>query len=564
MWVFHRVTGAKSTASLGRRLYSVQRMDDSVDSAHYGVCQSSEEWLRLLESFVDHAGDAILITDAGRMDPPGPQIVYVNRAFTRLTGYSSEEVIGKTPRILHGRQTQRTVLDQIRTALLKGEPVHTELINYRKDGGEFWADLDIVPIKDDGGRITHWAASTRDVTDRKRTEQRLWQASTMETVGRMASGVAHDFNNLLTVISGYAQMLLGALSPEDPSREDAEEIAKAAERATALTRRLLAFSRHQVSQPQPLALNTVVSSMSKLLRRMIGDDVELVTILRPDLGRVKTDHSQMEQVLMNLVANARDAMPGGGRITIETGNVELQEEYARTHIGVAPGDYVMLCVSDTGQGMDHETKVRVFEPFFTTKDAGRGTGLGLSTVYGIIKQNGGDVDVLSELGKGTTIRIYLPRYRETAAEKELVEPVRRPLEGTETVLLVEDEASVRRLLRELLRKQGYTVLEAHDGREALRIGAEHHGAINLLLTDIVMPQMSGGELVQRLRSLRPEVKVLYISGYADNVSLNKETLDPGKDFLQKPFTPDTLLRKLRDLLQLVDSPAQPSPKPRER
>jgi two-component system cell cycle sensor histidine kinase/response regulator CckA len=384
-----------------------------------------------------------------------------------------------------------------------------------------------------------------------RTQEQLTQARKMEAVGRLAGGIAHDFNNLLTVMIGRSQLLLRRLGAQDPVRRDIELMEQTADRAADLTRQLLAFSRKQVLQPTVLDLNAVVANMAEMLRRLIGEDIALVTALDPALGHVKADLGQIEQIVMNLAANARDAMSKGGRLTLETANAELDVAYARHHVDVRPGPHVMLAVSDTGIGMTPETQAQIFEPFFTTKGPGVGTGLGLATVYGIVKQSGGHIWVYSEPGRGTTFKIYLPRVQEavdpSAARPGLPESAR----GYETILLVEDELAVRELARDVLRAHGYTVLEARHGREALRISERHSGPIHLMLTDVVMPEMSGQELANRLAALRPTMPVVYMSGYTDAAVVHHGVLDPGTIFLQKPFTPDALARKIRQVLNPV-------------
>jgi signal transduction histidine kinase/ActR/RegA family two-component response regulator len=391
------------------------------------------------------------------------------------------------------------------------------------------------------------------------TQDQLTQARKLEAVGRLAGGVAHDFNNLLTIMIGRSQLLLRRVGAQDAVRPEIELIEQAAEQAADLTRQLLAFSRKQVLQPTVLDLTSLVLRMGEMLRRLIGEDITLATVLDPALGSVKADPSQIEQVIINLAANARDAMPDGGRLTIETANVDLDAAYAGRHVGVRPGPHVMLAVSDTGIGMDPETQAHIFEPFFTTKGPGLGTGLGLATVHGVVKQSGGNIWIYSEPGRGTTFKIYLPRVEE-AVEAAL--PDSGPVElaqGHETILLVEDEDGVRTLARDVLRAQGYAVLEAHDGREALRLSAHHPGAIHLLLTDVVMPFMSGRELAGRLAPSRPGMPVIYMSGYTDNAVVHHGVLDPNTLFVQKPFTPDGLLRKVREVLDAASSLAVTTP-----
>jgi len=390
----------------------------------------------------------------------------------------------------------------------------------------------------------------RSLEELERTQDQLVQAQKMEAIGRLAGGVAHDFNNLLTAIIGYSEFLLASFDHGDPRRKDVEEIKKAADRAAALTRQLLAFSRKQVLQLQVLDLNAIISNMEKMLRRLIGEDIELVTVLDPALGRVKADPGQIEQVLMNLAVNARDAMPQGGKLTIETMNAYLDEDYARRHVDVQPGPHVMLAVSDTGVGMDAGTQAHLFEPFFTTKQVGQGTGLGLSTVYGIVKQSNGHIWVYSEPGHGTTFKIYLPMVEEVVELAEERTPVAAISQtGVEAVLLVEDNDDVRDLARRVLLQHGYSVLEARDGEEALLICERHEGPVHLLVTDVVMPGgLSGRQLAERLAALYPGMKVLYMSGYTDNAIVHHGVLEPGMAFLQKPFSPDVLVCKVREVL----------------
>jgi nitrogen-specific signal transduction histidine kinase len=394
-----------------------------------------------------------------------------------------------------------------------------------------------------------------DITKRKRTEQemaglqeQLRQSQKMEAVGKLAGGIAHDFNNLLTIIKGYSQLPLIELKEGDLLKRNFVEIQKASDRATELIRQLLAFSRRQILEMKVLDLNMIIRDLEKMLNRVIGEDIELITFLAEDLGNVKIDKGQMEQVIMNIAVNAREAMPSGGKLTIETANVELDEEYARNHADVTPGHYVMLSVSDTGVGMTQEVKEHVFEPFFTTKETGKGTGLGLSTVYGIIKQSEGNIWVYSEPGKGTTFKIYLPRVDEPP--EKIVEKV-KSLDlprGSETVLVVEDDEEVRKLAVQVLKNQGYKVLEASQGVEAFLICDEHKGSIHLLLADVVMPKMSGRELADRVAELRPGIKVLYMSGYTDNAIVHHGVLEKGVNYIQKPFTVEGLAWKVREVL----------------
>jgi CheY-like chemotaxis protein len=370
----------------------------------------------------------------------------------------------------------------------------------------------------------------------------------MEAVGRLAGGIAHDFNNLLTIISGYTELAMTRPHLPGEARSDIERIENAAGRAAGLVRQLLAFSRKQVLQPKILDLNQIVLNLDTLLRRLMDERIEMVTHVSENLGRVKADPAQIEQVIMNLVVNARDAMPDGGRLVLETSNVELDSDYAVDHVSVKPGRYVMLAVSDNGVGMDQQTVAHIFEPFFTTKESGRGTGLGLSTVYGIVKQSGGYIWVYSEPAKGSTFKVYLPRVEETAEETPAGPATLRAQRGTETVLLVEDEEALRELIQTVLTEQGYDVLPSLDPQHAEQIADRFDGEIHLLLTDVVMPGMSGRELAGRVSARRPEIRVLYMSGYTDNVISSGGMLERGLAFLQKPFSPATLVRKLREVL----------------
>jgi PAS domain S-box-containing protein len=395
-----------------------------------------------------------------------------------------------------------------------------------------------------GGRFVGQQGVLTDLTQQHEIEEQLRMSQKMEAIGRLAGGVAHDFNNLLMVILSYTDFAMDALGEEDPVRADIDEARKASMRAVGLTRQLLAFSRKQVLRPEVLDLNTLVGGLEKMLRRLLGEDVDLAFAPGPGLGATKADAGQIEQVLMNLVVNARDAMPNGGSLGIATSNTDVDDDFASTHIGLRPGAYVKISVTDTGTGMDEATQARIFEPFFTTKAAGKGTGLGLATVYGIVKQSGGGIWVQSELGRGTTFDIFLPREG-TARGAEVGAVSRKPGRGTETILLVEDEEAVRRLTQRILVAAGYHVVAAASGAEALQITAEHAARIDLLVTDVVMPGMNGRELWERLQKLRPELKVLYMSGYSDDVLEDRGALAPDTQLVGKPFSADVLLRQVR-------------------
>ena len=473
------------------------------------------------------------------------RILAVNGAAIARYGYSEAEFLALTIRDLRPVEEQGRLEQELARRPDEGA-VRTGVRHRAKDGRLFEVDLVARPLEFAGRRARLVLA--RDVTAQRHLENQLRQSQKMEAVGQLAGGIAHDFNNLLTAILGSTQLLLQATPPGDVRREDVEEIRNAGLRAAELTRQLLAFSRRQVLAPKVLELNAVVANMDKMLRRLIGDDVELATALHAEAGAVNADPGQLEQVLLNLVVNARDAMPGGGRVLIETTRLLLRDELVERRHRLAPGDYVCLAVTDSGLGMDEATQAHLFEPFFTTKEVGKGTGLGLATVYGIVKQSGGYIWVYSEPGRGTTVKVYLPRVP-GAAEPPLPAPEPPALRGGhETVLLVEDAAPVRTLARRSLEACGYQVIDAADGPKALELSARHSGEIAVLVTDVVMPGMSGRELAERLAPTRPAMKVLYTSGYTDDAMVRQGVLNAGVAFLQKPFVPDSLARKVREVL----------------
>ena len=503
--------------------------------------QAEAEHARLA-SVIDQASESVVITDLDG------NIEYVNPAFVKLTGYSREEVRGKNPRILKSGEHDEAFYRELWETITGGNTWRGILINRRKDGSTYFEDAIIAPVKDESGKIINYAGMKRDITREKKLEDQLRQAQKMEAIGRLAGGVAHDFNNLLTVINGYSELLLRKLEPAAPFYKEITQISKAGERASHLTDQLLAFSRRQVIQPKVLNLNLVVADSVKMLRRLIGEDIDLAPVLDPDLGNVKIDPVQIEQIILNLAVNARDAMPQGGKLTIETSNFEIDDRYLKEHVEIQKGWYVMLAVSDTGIGMSKEIQNHIFEPFFTTKEHGKGTGLGLSTVYGIVKQNNGYVWVYSEPGEGTTFKIYLPVIKEAVSVSNEPDISLDALRGEETVLLVEDERNVRRLAKRILSENGYSVLEAKDGFQALQVSRKHKGKIHLLLTDVVMPSMSGKELAEKIEILHRGIKVVFFSGYTDNAIVHHRVLEPGTAFIQKPFTPLHLLKKIREVL----------------
>jgi two-component system, cell cycle sensor histidine kinase and response regulator CckA len=479
------------------------------------------------------------------------RILAVNDAAIARYGYSGPEFLERTIRDIRSPEEQARVDDELDNRPDEGA-VRTGVRHRAKDGKVFEVDLVTRPLEFAGRRARLVLA--HDVTAQRHLEEQLRQSQKMEAVGQLAGGIAHDFNNLLTAILGSTQLLLHNMPPEDPRREDAEEIKLAGHRAAELTRQLLAFSRRQVLAPKVLDLNVVVANMERMLRRLLGEDIELVTSLDTTAGAVNADPGQLEQVLLNLAVNARDAMPppGGGRLSIETARFTLHQEHVERRHRLPPGDYACLVVGDTGVGMDEATQAHLFEPFFTTKEVGKGTGLGLATVYGIVKQSGGYIWVYSEPGRGTTVKVYLPRVPVVAeAPSAAPAPAPTPREvrgGHETVLLVEDAAPVRALARRSLEAHGYRVIDAFDGPSALELSARHRAPIDLLVTDVVMPGMSGRELAERLAPVRPGMKVLYTSGYTDDAMVRQGVLNAGVAFLQKPFVPDSLARKVREVL----------------
>jgi PAS domain S-box-containing protein len=514
----------------------------------FGACwdvtdeKREEQQRRLLSTVLESAVNAVMITDAeGR-------ISWVNSAFTELTGYGSEEVVGQNPRILKSGKHDEAFYQKMWETISAGNTWHGQLVNRRKDCSAYTEETTILPVLGDYGEIASFVCIKRDITLEVDLARQLHQAQRLEAVGRLAGGVAHDFNNILTIISGNAELALGDLAPRDPISEALREITEASKRATALTRQLLAFSRKQILQPRVLDLNALVEGTEKMLRRLIGEDITLKTELQPNLGAIKADPGQLEQILMNLAVNARDAMPQGGDLTFTTEDVHIHETYPGLGgVQVHSGGYVRLTVTDTGQGMEEEVQSRIFEPFFTTKEKGKGTGLGLSTVYGIVKQSGGYIWVESEPGKGTSFMVYFPQV-EGAPEHLRPNTVAAVTGGGETILIVEDDKKLLKLASSILSRGGYDILTAGDGSEALELVENSPKPIQLLVTDVVMPGMSGPIASERIRALRPSIRVLYTSGYTDDAIVHHGVLDAGTHLLEKPYSQHALLGAVRRLL----------------
>lgn len=514
------------------------------------VRQAEEKYRSIFENAVEGIFQAT----------PDQRLLTVNPSMARILGYESPpELIADFNATGRRLWTQPETSDVIVIALEATGVVEGLAVEaYRKSGERIWLSLNLRLVKDEHGVTIYHEGTIEDITaqmqaesHRKELEQQLRQSQKMEAIGQLAGGVAHDFNNLLTAINGYSSLALQRAAPDERLHSYLEEIKKAGERAANLTRQLLAFGRKQMLKPVPLNLNDVVSEMSKMLRRLIGEDICFDAICDPELKLIRADPGQIEQVLVNLIVNSRDAMPQGGTLTIETANFAIDHEFASRHLGLSSGNYVVLTVSDNGCGMDEKTKARIFEPFFTTKEKGRGTGLGLSTVYGIVTQSGGNIWVYSEPGEGTVFKVFLPQFQQTGEAPTKVSVDTIVPRGSETILLVEDEDIVRGLARQILEQAGYNVLDARGGEEAIRLCRERRGPIDLLLTDIVMPETSGKEVAERLTRLRPATRVLYMSGYTDDAIVHHGVLDSDVEFIQKPFTPIALARKVREVLDVT-------------
>jgi two-component system cell cycle sensor histidine kinase/response regulator CckA len=503
----------------------------------------AEAELRQQAHIVETISDAVIVMDVEM------RVTDWNPAATRIFGYTREEMLGRPLRLLNAPELSEEIDRQVREAFARDGRWVGEIPFLRKDGARGVADVIVAVQYDAHARPQSIISVSRDVIDRRRLEAQLQQAQKMEAVGRLAGGIAHDFNNMLTAVKAYTEFLLEDIDQTDPRRTDVQEIAKSADRAASLTRQLLAFSRKQVLQPRPLDLNDVVEGMGKMLRRVIGEDVQVLTRLDPDLRLVEADPSQLEQVIMNLAVNARDAMPDGGTLTIETQNVTL--DYVEAAWGIEPGAYAQLTISDTGVGMDATVRAQIFEPFFTTKPVGQGTGLGLSTVYGIVKQSGGHISVYSEPGTGSTFKVYLPYIGSSEPAPTLGRERPRFPGGSETIVLVDDDEGARAVSRRILQRAGYTVLSAPDGVEAMRLVGEAGGRVDLLITDVVMPGLGGRDLVAHVRETLPTLRVLFVSGYTEEGVRKHGVLDADSAFLEKPFTAERLAQTVRELL---DSP----------
>lgn len=504
----------------------------------------------LLRTAVGRINDLLVVSAVNPIEADPPTIVFVNEAFELHTGWAKHEVAGQPSVLLAGPETDLVEIERIHGGMRRGEVVKAELQHYTRDGRGYWVELVVAPVIDADGVHTHWVEVHRDISERKALEEQLFQSQKMEAVGRLAGGVAHDFNNVLTAISGFSELLLEELPAGERAHDEVGQIHAAAARATALTRQLLAFSRKQIMRPRAVNVGELVRGMEPLIARVATEAVSIQLTIADQTPLVLADQIQLEQVLLNLAVNGCEAMSDGGRLTIEVSDVALGDAYISRHYGVQKGHYVCLVVSDNGGGMDRATRERIFEPFFTTKSGG--TGLGLSTVYGIVRQSGGHIWVYSELGVGSTFKVYLPVASSAPLAELSARALAEPVGGRETILVVEDEELVRMVTRAMLLRRGYTVLLAADGEQALSVASSHLGSIDLLLTDVVMPRANGRRVAEQVLLMRPSTRVLYMSGYTEDAIVHHGVLDSGISLLEKPFTEQDLARAVRETLDVHD------------
>ncbi|MBN2060413.1 MAG: response regulator [Deltaproteobacteria bacterium] len=539
----HKDGGYRWIAASGKLVSGADKVSLRFMGCHVDITERKQveaEMERLMLA-INETGEIVFITDVDGT------IQYVNPAFVKATGYTQEEVLGQNPRMLKSGKQDDAFYQDLWGTITSGKTWKGRIVNKRKNGQLYTEEAIISPVCNAAGRVVNYVAVNRDITEQLRLEAQLFQAQKMESVGRLAGGVAHDYNNMLSVILAYTELAMDKVKPADPLRDDLQEILNAAERSVDLTRQLLAFARKQTISPQVVDLNETIEGMLQMLRRLIGEDIDLAWLPSTDLWPVKVDISQINQILANLCVNSRDAITGVGRITIETGNITLDEVFCDYHMGAVPGEFVLLTVSDDGSGMKGEIMGKIFEPFFTTKEVGRGTGLGLATVYGIVKQNEGFIYVYSEPEKGTAFKIYLPRY---AGAKEIgkKEAVEIPKGRGETVLVVEDEISVLKLVDRILDGLGYKVLIAGTAEEAMGLAEKHSGEIHLMITDVIMPESNGRDLAEQVKALHPDIKTLFMSGFTADMITRQGVLEEGVHFIQKPFSTADLAVKVRDML----------------
>nr|NJM04625.1 PAS domain S-box protein [Desulfobacula sp.] len=501
-----------------------------------------------LAAAIEQSGEAVIITD------PEGKIQYVNPAFEKATGYTREEVLGQNPRILNSGRQDEAFYHGMWSTLLKKETFHGRMVNKRKDGALFTEEAAISPVFDTGGRLINYVAVKRDITAQIQLEEQYAQAQKMESVGRLAGGVAHDFNNMLTIILSYTQMALTEIDPASPAHKDLKQVLNAAGRSAEITRQLLAFARKQTVSPRVLDLNETVEHMLKMLRRLMGEDITLTYMPGSGVWPVMMDPSQIDQILANLCVNARDAIAGVGKVTIRTDHLTLDEADCAGRPGMVPGEFVLLTVSDTGCGMAKEILDHIYEPFFTTKGTGQGTGLGLATVYGIVKQNNGFISAYSEPGQGTAFRIYLPRHAGETHPSHAADETKIPLGRNETILIVEDEAPILKMAQRTLEELNYCALAETNPDRALDLAQNHSGPIHLSVIDVVMPRMNGPELARKLKAIHPDLKILFMSGYTADVIAHRGILEDGVNFISKPFSRRDLAQKIREVLDQGPGP----------